>query len=56
MNKSPASGAYVSSQSRGGLLMGLNFFALSVWQSVEDPKVFLTHNKKVLGQNGSHTR
>lgn len=38
MKKSIASGAYVSSQSRGGLLVGLNFFALYIWHQCAESK------------------
>lgn len=43
MKKSTASGPYVSSQSRAGVLVGLNFFALHIWhQCAESKGIFNT--------------
>lgn len=46
MKKNTASGAYVSSQSRGGLLVGLNSFALYVWhQRAESKGIYNTQKE-----------
>lgn len=61
MKKSTASVTYVSSQSRGGLLVGLNFFALHIWhQCAESKGIFNTLKRKRLGnmppaQDDTHT-
>lgn len=46
MKKSTSSGAYVSSQSRGGLIVGLNFFVLCIWhQYTESKGIFNAHKE-----------
>lgn len=55
MKESTASGAYGSSQSRGGLLVGLNFFALSVWHEHEGSKgIFNTKQESAWAKRLPH--